>query len=70
MRAWGNVSDDHVGRRGRDTEKRSERVPPVSGLQARISARKAAGLDTKDDEKWLATQLDFLDILVNLMKEL
>jgi hypothetical protein len=29
-----------------------------------------AGLDTKDDEKWLATELDFLDILVNLIKEL
>jgi hypothetical protein len=38
--------------------------------QIRINARKAAGLDARDDEKWLATELDFLSIHVDALKEL
>ena len=70
VRAWGNVSDDHVRRRAEILKKIGACTARIRVTQTRISARKAAGLDTKDDEKWLATELDFLDILVNLMKEL
>ena len=34
------------------------------------NARKAVGLDASDDEKWLATELDFLSILVDVLKGL
>jgi len=38
--------------------------------QIRINARKAAGPDSRDDEKWFATELDFLSILVDALKKL
>ena len=42
----------------------------IRATQARIDARKAVGLDAGDDEKWLATELDFLSILVDVLKGL
>ena len=59
------MSDDTDGRRAKRSKCQRIRV-----RQARIDARKAAGLDTADDEKWLATELDFLSIVVDVLKEL
>ena len=42
----------------------------VRRTQARIVARQAAGQDARDDEKWLAVELDFLNILEGRLKEL
>ncbi len=38
--------------------------------QARIDARKVNGLDASIDEKWMATELDLLCILVDVLKTL
>jgi hypothetical protein len=38
--------------------------------QARIDACKATGVDVSVDEKWLATELDLLGILVDVLKTL
>jgi hypothetical protein len=38
--------------------------------QARIDARKANGLEAGIDEKWMATELDLLGILVDVLKTL
>ena len=38
--------------------------------QARIDARTGNGLDASVDEKWLATELDLLSILVDVLKTL
>jgi hypothetical protein len=38
--------------------------------QARIDACHAAGLDASDDKKWMATELDLLGILVDVLKAL
>jgi hypothetical protein len=36
--------------------------------QGRIDARKASGDDARVDERWLATELDLLGILVDVLK--
>jgi hypothetical protein len=35
-----------------------------------MDSRKALGLDPSDDEKWLETELEFLSILVDVLKGL
>jgi hypothetical protein len=40
------------------------------GTQARIDAGKAVGQDTSRDENWLATELDYLSILVDVLEGL
>jgi len=70
LEAEGDVSDDTDGRRAKILEKIEACTARIRVRQARIDARKAAGLDTTDDEKWLATELDFLSIVVDVLKEL
>jgi hypothetical protein len=42
----------------------------ISVTQGRIDALNAKGLDAGTDEKWLATELDLLGILVDVLKTL
>ena len=70
MRAGGDVSDDTAKRRVEILEKIEACTARIRATQARIDARKAVGLDAGDDEKWLATELDFLSILVDVLKGL
>ena len=50
--------------------KRSRLARPASGQRRLASTRKAVGLDTREDEKWLETELEFLSILVEVLKGL
>jgi hypothetical protein len=42
----------------------------IKVTQARIDALNAQGLDAGTEEKWLATELDLLGILVDVLKTL
>ena len=42
----------------------------IGVTQARIDACKAKRLDASVDEKWLATELDLLSILIDVLKTL
>lgn len=64
------MSDDTVERRAEILKKIDACTARIRVRQARVAARKAASLDTMDDENWLATELDFLSILVDVLKEL
>ena len=70
VRTGGNVSNDTVGRRAELLKKIETSKGRIRRMQARIVARKAAGQDARDDEKWLAVELDFLNILEGRLKEL
>jgi hypothetical protein len=62
------VSDDTVRRRGEILEKIEACTARIRVTQARIDALNAAGLDASSDEKWMATELDLLGILVDVLK--
>ena len=64
------MSDDSVRRRSEILEKIEACTARIRATQARIDARKAVGLDTREDEKWLETELEFLSILVEVLKGL
>jgi len=64
------VSHDTVRRRAEILEKIEACTARIWVTQARIGACKAKGLDARVDEKWLATELDLLGILVDVLKTL
>ena len=70
MRAGGDVSNDTVRRRAEILAKIEACTARIRVTQARIDALNAKGLDTGTDEKWLATELDLLGILVDVLKTL
>jgi hypothetical protein len=51
-------------------QKIEARTARIRVTQARIDACKATGVDVSVDEKWLATELDLLGILVDVLKTL
>ena len=70
VRAGGDVSEDTVRRRAEILEKIEACTARIRVTKARIDARLAAGLDASADEKWMATELDLLGILVDVLKQL
>jgi hypothetical protein len=46
-----------------------QRKGRIRRTRARIAARKAAGQDARDDERWQAIELDFLRTLEDLLKD-
>jgi hypothetical protein len=66
--AWSDVSDDTVQRLSEILDKIDACTARIRATQARIGARKARGLDASHDKKWMATELDFLSILVDVLK--
>jgi hypothetical protein len=70
VRAGGDVSNGTAKRRAEILEKIEACTARIGVTQARIDARKEVGLDASDDEKWLATELDFLSIFVDVLKGL
>lgn len=70
VRVGGNVSNDTVGRQAELLKKIEASKSRIRRTQARIVTRKAAGQDARDDERWLAIELDFLRTLEGLLKEL
>jgi hypothetical protein len=69
-RAGGDVSDDSVRRRAEILQKAEACTARIRVTQARIEACYAAGLDASDDERWMATELELLGILVDVLKAL
>ena len=70
VRAGGDVSEDTGRRRAEILEKIEACTARIRVTQARIDAQFAAGLDVSADEKWMATELDLLGILVDVLKHL
>ena len=70
VRAGGDVSEDTGRRRAEILEKIEACTARIRVTQARIDAQFAAGLDVSADEKWMATELDLLGILVDVLKQL
>jgi hypothetical protein len=70
VRPGGDVSDDSVGRRAEILQKIEACTARIRVTQARIEACHAAGLDASDDKKWMATELELLGILVDVLKAL
>ena len=70
VRAGGDVSEETGRRRAEILEKIEACTARIRVTQARIDARLAAGLDANADEKWMATELDLLGILVDVLKQL
>ncbi len=75
MLSWGcglgaTVSHDTVGRRAEILEKIEACTDRIRATQARIDACKVNGLDASVDEKWMATELDLLSILVDVLQTL
>ena len=70
VRAGGDVSDDTVRRRAEILEKIEACTARIKVTQARIDACQAAGLDTSEEKKWMATELDLLGILIDVLKAL
>jgi hypothetical protein len=68
VRAGGDVSNDTVRRRAEILAKIEACTARIRVTQARIDVLKAKGLDAADEEKWLATELDLLGILVDVLK--
>jgi hypothetical protein len=64
------VSHDTVRRRAEMLEKIEACTARIRVTQARIDARKVNGLDASIDEKWMATELELLGILVDVLKTL
>ena len=64
------VSHDTVGRRAEILEKIEACTDRIRATQARIDACKVNGLDASVDEKWMATELDLLSILVDVLQTL
>jgi hypothetical protein len=64
------VSHDTVRRRAEILEKIEACTTRIRVTQARIDACKANGLDAVIDERWMATELDLLGILVDVLKTL
>ena len=64
------VSHDTVRRRAEILEKIEACTARIRVTQARIDTRKVNGLDASIDEKWMATELDLLCILVDVLKTL
>jgi hypothetical protein len=64
------VSHDTVRRRAEILEKIEACTARIRSTQARIDACKVKGLDASVDEKWMATELDLLSILVDVLKTL
>ena len=64
------VSHDTVKRRAEILEKIEACTARIRSTQARIDACKVNGLDASVDEKWMATELDLLSILVDVLKTL
>ena len=64
------MSHDTVRRRAEILEKIEACTARIRVTQARIDACKAKGLDAGIDERWLATELDLLSILVDVLKTL
>lgn len=61
------VSHDTVRRRAEILEKIEACTARIRSTQARIDACKVNGLDASVDEKWMATELDLLSILVDVL---
>jgi len=70
VRAGGDVSDDTVRRRAEILEKIEACTARIKVTQARIDACQAAGLDASEEKKWMATELDLLGILIDVLKAL
>jgi len=70
VRAGGDVLDDNVRRRAEILEKIEACTARIRVTQARIDACQVAGLDASDEEKWMATELDLLGILIEVVKAL
>jgi hypothetical protein len=64
------VSNGTAKRRAEILEKIEACTARIRARQARMDSRKALGLDPSDDEKWLETELEFLSILVDVLKGL
>jgi hypothetical protein len=62
------VCDKHVERWDKILDKIDACTARIRARQAQIAARKAAGHDTTTDERWLATEFDFLCILVDVLR--
>ena len=69
-RAGGDVSDDSVRRRAEILQKIEACTARIRETQGRIDACKATGDEASVDKKWLATELDLLGILVDVLKTL
>jgi hypothetical protein len=71
VRAGGDVSNDTVRRRAEILAKIEACAVRIRVTQARIDALTAKGLGAGNtDKKWLATELDLLGILVDVLKTL
>jgi hypothetical protein len=68
VRAGGDVSNDTGRRRAEILAKIEACTARIRVTQARIDALNAKGLDAGTEEKWLATELDLLGILVDVLK--
>jgi hypothetical protein len=64
------VSHDTVRCRAEILEKIEACTARIRVTQARIDACKVNGLDAGIDERWMATELDLLGILVDVLKTL
>ena len=64
------MSNDTAKRRAELLQKIEACTTRIQVTQARIEVRRAAHLDTRDDENWLATELDLLGILVDVLQQL
>ena len=64
------MSDDNVKRRAEILQKIEACTARIRATQARIDACHAAGHDASDEEKWMATELDLLGILVDVLQAL
>jgi hypothetical protein len=70
VRAGGDVSDDTVKRRAELLAKIEACTARIRVTQVRIDTMHAKGLDAGTEEKWLATELDLLGILVDVVQAL
>jgi hypothetical protein len=70
VRAGGDVSDDTVKRRAELLAKIEACTARIRVTQVRIDIMQAKGLDAGTEKKWLATELDLLGILVDVLQAL